>query len=597
MRFNKHLLSEALQARGLLLGTIGLGSTAGVLLVVQARLLARAVDDVFLQGRLLTEVTPLLWGLLAVIAARALTTTGGQIAAGRLAIRIKHDLRMRLAEHLLALGPSYTGGERTGELTTTLTEGVEALDATFRQYLPRLALAAIVPAAILLAVFPIDPLSGVVLLLTGPLIPLFMILIGNLAKGVSQQQWGTLSRLSAHFLDVVQGLPTLKLFGRSKEQIATIGVVSERFRQTTMGVLRVAFISALALEMLGTISTAIVAVEVGLRLLAGRIVFEQALFVLVLAPEFYLPMRALGTSFHAAAEGADAAERIFAILHTQPAISTPDAVTREGRGEIYLAPPVRLPHEQPTPHPFDLSRDVIRFTQVASYPGERRALDGVTFSLAPGETVALVGPSGAGKSTVAHLLLRFLEPDAGQIAIGDTPLTAIPLADWRRGIVWVPQAPALFAGSVADNVRLGRPNAPEEDVIRAAQLADLHDTIAALPQGYQTPIGEGGARLSRGQAQRLALARAFLVDAPLVILDEATTHLDPVQQTRLTETIDRLTADRTALVIAHHLATVERADRVLVLDAGRIVEEGAPHDLRRRGGPFAGLIAAAEETR
>jgi thiol reductant ABC exporter CydD subunit len=577
MTLNRQLLAEALQARGLLILTIGLGSAAGGLLVAQAWLLAGVIDGVFLQGRLLADVAPRLGWLLAVVAARAAATMGARAAAGRLAIRVKHDLRVRLAEHLLALGPSYAGGERTGELTTTLTEGVEALDATFRQYLPRLALAAIVPATILLAVFPIDPLSAAVLLITGPLIPLFMILIGNLAKGVSRQRWRTLSRLSAHFLDVVQGLPTLKLFGRSKEQIAIIGRVSERFRETTMGVLRVAFMSAFALEMIGTISTAIVAVEIGLRLLAGRLAFGQALFVLVLAPEFYLPMRALGASFHAAAEGADAAERIFGILHTLPAgVPAADAA--------------------PIPAP-DLSRDVIRFAGVACHPEARVALDGVTFDLAPGETVALVGPSGGGKSTVARLLLGFAAPDGGHITVGDIPLSAVPPAAWRRQVAWVPQSPALFAGTIADNIRLGCPDAPDREVERAARMADLHDTIATLPHGYATPVGEGGARLSGGQAQRLALARAFLVDAPLVILDEATTHLDPVQQARLTATIRRLTADRTALIIAHHLATVEHADRVLVLDGGRIVERGAPGDLRAADGAFAGLIAAAEGAR
>lgn len=573
MQFNKHLLSEALRARWLLILTIGLGAAAGLLLVGQAWLLARAIDNVFLQSQRLSEVAALLWGLLAVITLRALMATGGHIAAGQLAIHVKHDLRMRLVEHLLSLGPSYTDGERTGELTTTLTEGIEALDATFRQYLPRLALAVIVPIAILLVVFPIDQLSGVVLLLTGPLIPLFMILIGNLAKGVSQRQWGTLSRLSAHFLDVVQGLPTLKMYGRSQEQIAIISAVSERFRETTMGVLRVAFISALALEMLGTISTAILAVEVGLRLLAGRVAFDQALFVLVLAPEFYLPLRALGMSFHAAAEGADAAERIFSILHTRPPVS-------------------RGPDTNPQ-YPFDLSQDVIRFSRVACYPGERRALDGITFSLEPGKTVALVGPSGAGKTTVAHLLLSFFDPDDGEITVGNIPLSDTPIDEWRRQIVWVPQAPTLFAGSVADNIRLGRPDASEQDVMHAARLANLHDTVVALPQGYQTPVGEGGVRLSRGQAQRLALARAFLVDAPLVILDEATAHLDPTQQRQLTQTIHRLTVKRTALIIAHHLATIDFADRVLVLDAGRIVEQGTPRDLHENGGAFADLIGAA----
>jgi thiol reductant ABC exporter CydD subunit len=577
MSFNRHLLGEALKARGLLILTIALGSGAGGLLVAQAWLLAGAVDGVFLQGARLADIAPLMWGLLAVVLARAAAATGARAAAGRLAIRVKHDLRTRLAEHLLALGPSYAGGERTGELTTTLTEGVEALDATFSQYLPRLALAAIVPAAILLAVLRIDLLSAVVLLLTGPLIPLFMILIGGLAENASRRQWATLSRLSAHFLDVVQGLPTLKLFGRSREQIAVIGAVSERFRQTTMGVLRVAFMSAFALEMIGTISTAIVAVEVGLRLLAGRLAFEQALFVLVLAPEFYLPMRALGASFHAAAEGADAAGRIFDILHAAPAIAS-------GAG----TPPGPAP---------DLSRDVIRFERVTCHPDGRVALDGVTFDLAPGEAVALVGPSGGGKSTVARLLLGFAAPDGGRITVGDIPLSAVPPAVWRRQVAWVPQSPALFAGTIADNIRLGCPDAPDREVERAARLADLHGTIAALPHGYATPIGEGGARLSGGQAQRLALARAFLVDAPLVILDEATAHLDPVQQTSLTATIRRLTAGRTTLIIAHHLATVEHADRVLVLDGGRIIERGAPRDLQAGGGVFARLVAAAEGAR
>jgi ATP-binding cassette subfamily C protein CydD len=288
-------------------------------------------------------------------------------------------------------------------------------------------------------------------------------------------------------------------------------------------------------------------------------------------------MRALGASFHAAAEGADAAERIFGILHTAPA----------------GAPGVDAPSGPAS----DLSHDVIRFENVVSHPDARMALDGVTFDLAPGETLALVGPSGGGKSTVARLLLGFAAPDGGRITVGDTPLSAVPPAVWRRQVAWVPQSPALFAGTIADNIRLGCPAAPDREVERAARLADLHDTIATLPYGYETPIGEGGARLSGGQAQRLALARAFLVDAPLVILDEATTHLDPVQQARLTATIRRLTAGRTALIIAHHLATVEHADRVLVLDGGRVVERGAPGDLRMGDGVFAGLVAAAEGAR
>jgi ABC-type transport system involved in cytochrome bd biosynthesis fused ATPase/permease subunit len=373
------------------------------------------------------------------------------------------------------------------------------------------------------------------------------------------------------------------MFGRSKDQIAIIGEVSERFRQTTMGVLRVAFLSAFALEMIGTISTAIIAVEVGLRLLAGTIAFRQALFVLVLAPEFYLPLRALGASFHAAQEGADAAGRIFAILHTEPSHRSASSLS---------TPASRFTQDVESPVS-ELKMDTpIHFRDVTVRHAGRTALSGVTFCIKPGETLALVGASGAGKSTIAHLLLRFVTPTTGQILVGGRPLAEIPLACWRQQIAWVPQSPALFAGTIAENIRLGQPDASEADVVRAAKLADLHTTVTALPHSYDTFIGEGGARLSGGQAQRLALARAFLVDTPFAILDEATAHLDPTQQARLTASISRLTAGRTVLIIAHQLATIIRADRVLVLDGGRLVEKGTPDDLRRSDGWFARLASA-----
>ncbi len=314
MNLDARLFDRARGTRRPLIAAIACGTAGGVLLVAQAWLLAQAVAGLFLGGQTLSDVAPLLWAALALLGGRALATYAGGVVAARAAGRAKHALRTQLFEHLLALGPVGMAGERSGELTAALMEGVEALDAYFRQYLPRLALAALVPLAILLIVFPIDLLTGVVLLVTAPLIPVFMALIGSLAGAVSRRQWKTLGRLSAHFLDVLQGLPTLRMFGRGKDQAAGIALTSERFRAATMGVLRVAFLSALALELIGTISTAVVAVEIGVRLLYARITFEQAIFVLILAPEFYLPMRALGMSFHAATSGVAAAGRIFDLL-------------------------------------------------------------------------------------------------------------------------------------------------------------------------------------------------------------------------------------------------------------------------------------------
>jgi len=471
---------------------------------------------------------------------------------------------------IIALGPAYTRGERSGELANTAIAGVEALDAYISQYLPQLVLALLIPLGMLAVVFPFDPLSGIVLLITAPLIPFFMILIGGMASRLTRSQFTQLSRMSAHFLDVLQGLAVLKQFGRSRDQIATIRRISERFRDTTMGVLRVAFLSALVLEMLATISTAIIAVEIGLRLLYGRMVFEDAFFVLILAPEFYLPLRMLGTRFHAGMSGVAAAARIFDVLETPlPTCGPP-------------APPRAVP--QP---PYTL-----RFRDVyyAYNGGERPALNGISFMIEAGQRVALVGPSGAGKSTAAQLLLRFLAPTAGQIAVNGVDLCAIAPDAWRRQVAWVPQAPYLFADTIAGNIRLGRPDAPLADVIRAAEQAHLDRFVATLPGGYDTPIGERGARLSGGQAQRVALARAFLKDAPVLILDEATANLDPATESLIQDAMGALMQGRSTLIIAHRLQTVQNADLIVVLKAGRIVQTGIHADLAAGSGLYRDLV-------
>jgi ATP-binding cassette subfamily C protein CydD len=576
MKLNRRLLHHARGAQRDLILAVGLGLLAGIMLVGQAHFLSRTVHQVFLQNRPLNDVMGALGALLALALLRAATVWGSEIAAGRVARHVKTELREHLATRLFDLGPAYTQGQRTGELTHTLTEGVEALDAYFGQYLPQLALAALVPLAVLGFVFPRDWLSGLVLLLTAPLLPLFMLLIGNLAERLTRQQWTVLSRMSAHILDMLQGLTTLKLLGRSKDQIQAVRRISDEYRRTTLDVLRVAFLSALVMELVATLSTAIVAVEIGLRLLYGRMGFEAAFFILLLAPEFYLPLRQLGARFHAGMAGVAAAERIFQILDTKDRHSTnPTYPTFSGN----------IPGEAG-----------IRFEGVhyAYADGQRQALNDTSFFIPRGRRVALVGPSGAGKSTVAQLLLRFITPQQGTIAVDGLPLHHIPVQTWRGRVAWVPQHPYLFHASVADNIRLARPEAGRDAVVRAAQQAHAHAFIRDLPDGYDTQVGERGARLSGGQAQRIALARAFLKDATLLILDEATANLDPHHEQRLQEALERLIQGRTVLVIAHRLATVYRADLILVMAGGRVVESGTHPTLMAREGLYHRLVTASQ---
>ncbi|MFN2242711.1 MAG: thiol reductant ABC exporter subunit CydD, partial [Anaerolineae bacterium] len=382
------------------------------------------------------------------------------------------------------------------------------------------------------------------------------------------------------------GLTTLKLFGRSREQFRIIAQISDQFRDATMGVLRVTFLSALVLEMVATISTAVVAVQIGLRLLYGGLSFQQGFFVLLLAPEFYLPLRMLGARFHAGMQGVAAAQRIFEVLET-PVSGGPDPASARR-----AAAPLDGIQQEPAPLPrlrFDLCFSDIHY---AYDGGQRPALNGLSFDLPHGESVVLVGPSGAGKSTAAYLLLRFIEPDRGTITVGGRPLRALSAAAWREQVAWVPQEPYLFHGTVAENIRLARPDASLDEVARAARQASADGFIEALPQGYDSLVGERGARFSGGEAQRIALARAFLKDAPLLILDEATANLDPEIEALVQEAMARLLSGRTALIIAHRLSTVYRASRIVVLDRGRLAEEGTHAGLMRKGGLYRQLVGA-----
>ncbi|NOY78811.1 MAG: thiol reductant ABC exporter subunit CydD [Calditrichaeota bacterium] len=573
MNLDKRLLNLLKNVRILMALAVIFGVAAGVFTIGQAAALSRTISRAFLQKMPLRDLASFiyLFGLFSLLRAAAIWLQ--EMTAGKVARHVKDSVRSALIRKLLQLGPVRMKSERSGEISNTLLSGVDALDAYFSQYLPQLFLSTLIPVTILFFVFPNDLLTGFVFLLTAPLIPLFMILIGNIAQALTQKQWKTLSRLSAHFLDVLQGLTTLKILGRSQEQIKMIADISNDFRVHTMTVLRVAFLSALVLELVSTISTAVVAVEIGLRLLYAKMAFENALFILILAPEFYLPMRLLGTRFHAGMEGTAAARRIFQILET----SAPEP----------LSTPARVP---------DLKQAVLKFESVSfSYDsGSRPALQEVSFTLEPGKRTALVGPSGSGKTTITHLLLRFLKPESGRLLANDQPISHFNPDDWRRQIAWVPQNPHLFYGTLAENIRMGQPEASLTQIEQAAKQAEMDDFIRALPRGYDTLIGEKGARLSGGQAQRLALARAFLKNAPFVILDEPTSNLDPEVEAKIQSAMQTLMQGRRVLLIAHRLSTSRSADRILVIFKGRILEAGTHESLLQQNGLYKKLVTAYE---
>ncbi len=573
MNLNRHLLQWARLAVGRLLITCLAGAGGGLLMIAQAWLLSSVIAGVFLQGYGLAESAPILGGLLGIFVARAGLGWLQEAAGAAAAAKIKNELREKLVGQLYRLGPAYLQGEQSGELTATVVQGVELLDAYYSQFLPQVVLALLIPVSILCVVFPIDLLSGLVFLCTGPLIPFFMVLIGKSAEVVTRRQFTALGRMSAFFLDTLQGLATLKQFNQSQARVAQIAEVSELYRARTLEVLRLTFLSALALELAATLSTAVVAVEIGLRLLYGQMEFLPAFFILILAPEFYQPLRLLGLRFHAGAAGAAAGQRIRMILAASPV------------GEKHLSQTDGIVLKT---QPHVISFDHLTF----QYPNRSEpALNEISLELRQGQMTALVGASGAGKSTLAYLLLGFLQAQAGSMRVDGVDRRDLNEAAWRRQVAWVPQHPYLFQDTLAANIRLGQPEASQAEVESAARLAGLDEFARSLPLGYETLVGEQGARLSGGQAQRLALARAFLMDAPVIVLDEPTAQLDPELEEQLVETMTRLCQGRIALVIAHRLASLRMVDRVVVLEEGRVVTQGpAAEMLAAPVGPLAGLL-------
>ncbi|MGW1410263.1 thiol reductant ABC exporter subunit CydD [Streptomyces sp. NPDC002403] len=535
------LLRYARATRLFLAAVVALGVVGAALVIAQAILIAEVVVGGFEDGLTVSGLrTPLIL-LAAVALGRALVSWLTELAAYRASAAVKSELRARLLARAAALGPGWLNGQRTGSLVALATRGVDALDDYFARYLPQLGLAVVVPVAVLARIVTEDWVSAAIIVVTLPLIPLFMILIGWATQSRMDRQWRLLSRLSGHFLDVVAGLPTLKVFGRAKAQAESIRTITSQYRRATLRTLRIAFLSSFALELLATLSVALVAVTIGMRLVHGELDLYTGLVVLILAPEAYLPIRQVGAQYHAAAEGLSAAEEIFAVLETEPR----QAGTADVPGVLRLElEGVTVRHEGRT----------------------EPSLDGASLVVDEGETVALVGPSGVGKSTLLDVVLGFTAPDEGRIRIGGVDLAALAPEKWRERIAWVPQRPYLFAGTIAENVRLARPDADDGAVTAALRDAGAQDFVAELPDGERTLLGEDGAGLSAGQRQRLALARAFLADRPLLLLDEPTASLDGETEAGIVEAVRRLAAGRTVLLVVHRPALLSVADRVVTLE-------------------------------
>ncbi|HEV8372047.1 MAG TPA: thiol reductant ABC exporter subunit CydD [Actinomycetota bacterium] len=557
--FDRRLLGRVAVARWALAADVAAGLTGTLLLLAQVTLLAAVIAGAA-EGGLRQVPATQVAALVAIILARAGLAQVVEVSGRRAATKVMSALRAALVERCLRPGGAQLRHTGSAELATSAVQGVDGLETYFARYLPQVVLAVTVPVAVLLWSAVIDLQSAVIMLVTLPVIPVFMVLIGKSAGARSRANWQALVVLSAHFLDVVRGLPTLRAFNRGSAQISSIQETTDRYRRTTMGTLRVSFLSGVVLDLATTLSTALVAVTLGVRLVAGGLGLRPALTVLLLVPELYAPIRMVGTLFHASADGLAAVERILDALDRTPAGAVgPVTVGMTGNGHGAVPDPATEP---------------IRLRSVTvRYPGRAAsALDGLDLDIHPAELVAVVGATGAGKTTLGRVLLGLTRPDEGVVLAGGRPLADVDPEAWRNRVAWAPQHPTLIPGTVTENIALGRPDADAAAIEDAARRAAAHPFIQRLPEGYDTVVGAGGRGLSAGQRQRLGLARALLRDASLLVLDEPTVHLDPVAARRVADTVEELRASRTIVLVTHDRDLAARADRAVRLDAGRRVD-------------------------
>ncbi|HEY9076872.1 MAG TPA: thiol reductant ABC exporter subunit CydD [Anaerolineaceae bacterium] len=558
MEIQLRLIRLATRSKWFFGGALAASIVGCALVLFQAELLTKVIANIFLYN--IDPVT--IGGQFQLLGIIVVLRVGAQVCADWFAksgaVHLKTQIRQTLLEKFRLLGAVHNQSRPTGELTAVFLQGVDALDAYFSQYLPQIILAFTLPLMILFRVFPFDGLSGIIFLLSAPLIPIFMYLLASISTKLTSQQWQGLQKISAYFLDTLLGITTLKSFGKSRDEVLRIEHVAKKYHDTTLDVLRITFLSALIMEFISTISIALIAVQIGLRLLYGQMIFEQAFFILVIAPEFYLPLRNLGARFHASQLGVEAAREIYKVLDAVPLNSM-----KPGGG--LAIDTIRM-----------IDLDHVGFT----YPGAAQsAIEKVTLHLERGRLYALVGTSGSGKSTLARLLLGLLPVSQGEIYIDGRPFSAISIESFQKRSTWIPQKPHLFNDTVEANIRLANPVASESEYFKALELARLDHWLEGMPEGDQTVIGENGRLVSSGEAQRIALGRAFLKNADFLILDEPVAHLDPQLESDLQSGLKALIPGKIVLIIAHRLSTVQNADQIFFFDKGTLAGQGTHREL------------------
>ena len=553
------LLRYAAPARGYVLLTAAFGITTAGLVVAQALLIAATLAPVVSAGATLDDVSGHLRWLAGVVVARAVVTGLQERYAHRAATRVVTSLRGQVLAHAAALGPRWLSTGRGVDTVTLATRGLDDLEPYLVRYLPQLLLAVTVTPATLVVVLGLDWISAVIIIVTIPLVPVFMILVGQLTQSYSERRLAVMQRLGAQVLDLLAGLPTLRAFGRERGPVARVRELGDAYTRSTMSTLRVAFLSGMVLELLTTLSVALVAVGVGLRLVYGEVGLETALAVLVLAPEVYLPIRQIGVQFHASTDGITAAQKAF------------DVIEEPLRPQGTVAAP-------------DLARATITVDCLGvDAPGrDLRAPAGLSLTIRPGRMVALTGPSGSGKTTTVLALLGLVSPDSGSVRVDGTDLADVDLSTWWSQVAWLPQRSTLPPGTlrealgVAEAERTASVGTPaSEAVTRAMRLTGLDTVVSTLPDGLDTVLGQGGVGLSVGQRQRVALTAALLGEEPLVVLDEPTAHLDALAEDQVLASLAALRdAGRTVVVVAHRPSLVELADDVVeVASAPRTRDE------------------------
>lgn len=540
----KELLSIVPGARTLYRVGVILSALSSIALIAWTFSLARSISELFINQ----SVTPALIGLFGFLALRILFRFSSSQFLSRASTQVRTDIRSKLT----ALWERTHEPTTTGSDSTLLGPGVDALDEFVTKFLPARTLAAIIPFVVFVTIGFLDLWTLLILLFAGPMLILLLAVIGSRTRVLSEQRFHELGWLRSFYLDMVRGIPTLQVFGRANESVETIEEISDRFGRTTMSVLRTAFQTSLVIEWAATAATALVAVQVSFRMVDGEIGFTSALTVLMLTPEFFAPLRNLAVEYHAGQTG----NAVLAQLPDLDQLVSPPP-------PISPAPPAL------TQQPLTLRFDDVTFVRPDT---DQRVLDQVSFTIEAGETVVLTGPSGSGKTTLLELLQGRLKPTSGQITVNGTPLDQLDHDAWLRCVTSVPQDPFLFRTSVRENICLSNSNASDTQVRHALDLALASEFVAELPLGIDTVIGEEGATLSGGQRQRLAIARAVLRDAPVVLLDEFTAHLDPETEAQLVDALKTFLKDRTVLVLAHREATLVLADRVLHITDGRLVE-------------------------